>query len=306
MTGYYFSRELDDRPGRRRQVRLALTTVLLAQSAASRTLWRNTAGPVPAGGPCSVQGLQVRGVASGSVAALVWTAGVGLGDKWLLAALHRRDVKHPYRLLGVVVGGVYALSGVPLRLAEAQLRLAGRAAGSLTQGPAQASADPVPAAATAQPGETPAFVTDLRRTLDEVVDRCPDLLSIEHRHVDENADDGLGMAYGWESVLRLTGLAPAQVEIWYDGLDDDVSVWGALPYPEGTRGHRWHPEDSASAAACLRDLRQLAEDLAGPGREQALATAAAQAATAATQARRLEQLRRWQRQLHQARRMWRG
>lgn len=106
-----------------------------------------------------------------------------------------------------------------------------------------------------EPGQ-PAFVVDLHQRLDLAVLRNEAAVTATRSYTGWEA--GYEAASGWGTkILQRAGSGKA-MEVWYDGLDDDVCVIGDVEYREWM----WELGDDASARRCLDELDQLVDAFA--------------------------------------------
>lgn len=247
VGGWLATCELDDRPARRRRVRLLMSTVYVTQVLVSEIAWQVAVHPGDGAAESDRRALvRVVALAVGASAVL------STFDRRLPRALARHGVARPHRAFGAAVGLAYAACEAPIWHAQARGRLAAL----------DARARSVP-----HDPEAWAFALRLREVVTNAVAEHPGVLDVEHDYVDEgNASTGWS---GFGSSVRVTGEGhPAYVQIWYDPEDLGVAAAG-----DGVPLQTWPLWETAEQAACLFEVGQLVEGLAGSQRARILAAA---------------------------------
>lgn len=241
VGGWLATRELQDRPATRRGLRAALSGAFAAQAFGGELTWQVLVGPEH---PAAAT--DRRALAQALAVATAATVVLSSVHRRVPLVLSHRGVRHPHRVFGLVVGVVYAACTLPVWRASASRRLA-----TWQQAPER----PQPST-----GSLPPFARQLREAVGAAVEGSPVLELVD--------DAGVATSAGWgASVLAGVGQDRAQVWIWYDAAGDEVTVSGDL------RERTWQVGDRTQQHACLGQVQQLLEQLAGPGLVPALAAA---------------------------------
>lgn len=103
--------------------------------------------------------------------------------------------------------------------------------------------------------DEPDMVDRLRRTIDTALGRHPGSATVRHFH--ERGKH----RFGWGSRITLSTTPPAQVDLWYDGYDDNVMLLGDAPYREWQLWHHHDGWDEPLLQRCLDEVGGLVEEL---------------------------------------------
>jgi len=102
----------------------------------------------------------------------------------------------------------------------------------------------------------PAFLVDLRMTIDSAVARNKAVVVAAHSY--DGWEAGYVAVSGWRTRIALVADPERVMEVWYDNLDHDVCVSGDVEYQEWI----WEPGDETAQRVCLEEVDQLVGDFA--------------------------------------------